>query len=371
MGTPRQPDSRDQPTHARRCLDERGAILVHVAVAFVGLMAFSVMTIDMGVVWVARTQAQSAADAAALAGAVSLAYGDPGNVDSAREAARALAAANPVWNEPPNLVVGSDITTGACPAGLPAAGECLQVHVERTAGNGNPLPVYFAPLLGVMPADVRARATAQVVPANSTACLKPWAIPDTWLVEAVAPADEFNPPGDIYTPPSAGGGYSVGVSTGSVISINMTTDVGVVQRYGYLPLDLDNMGPGGNDQYVANITGCAANPVSIESLVPVQQYDPDDAADAAQDIINLGPEPSNRVVALALYDPAEYHSPGGPGVAGWGASVHIRNIIGFHLDSVAGNTITGRLVPLAGTRDTRAPDLTADASFLRAVTLVR
>ncbi|HWJ54869.1 MAG TPA: pilus assembly protein TadG-related protein, partial [Vicinamibacterales bacterium] len=47
---------------------QRGAVLVHVAVAMTGLLAFSALTIDLGSLWVARGQAQNAADAGALAG---------------------------------------------------------------------------------------------------------------------------------------------------------------------------------------------------------------------------------------------------------------------------------------------------------------
>ena len=45
---------------------ERGAVLVHVAVTLVGLVAFSALTIDYGVLWTSRRQAQNAADAGAL-----------------------------------------------------------------------------------------------------------------------------------------------------------------------------------------------------------------------------------------------------------------------------------------------------------------
>src|SRR3712207_6859544 len=35
---------------------ERGAVLVHVAVAMTGLLAFSALSIDLGTMWVARAQ---------------------------------------------------------------------------------------------------------------------------------------------------------------------------------------------------------------------------------------------------------------------------------------------------------------------------
>ena len=51
---------------------ERGAIIIHVAFALLALLAFCAFVVDMGVMWVSRSQAQNAADAGALAGAVAL-----------------------------------------------------------------------------------------------------------------------------------------------------------------------------------------------------------------------------------------------------------------------------------------------------------
>ena len=59
-------------------------MLVHVAVAMIGLLAFSALSIDYGVMWTARRQAQNAADAAALAGAISLAFDNPDGLRRAR-----------------------------------------------------------------------------------------------------------------------------------------------------------------------------------------------------------------------------------------------------------------------------------------------
>ena len=52
---------------AARSGNERGAILIHVAIALLGLLAFSAFSIDHGVMMVSRGQAQTAADAGALA----------------------------------------------------------------------------------------------------------------------------------------------------------------------------------------------------------------------------------------------------------------------------------------------------------------
>ena len=58
-------------THSR-LRDDRGAIIIHVALALLALIAFSAFVVDMGAMWVSRGQAQNAADAGALAGAVAL-----------------------------------------------------------------------------------------------------------------------------------------------------------------------------------------------------------------------------------------------------------------------------------------------------------
>ena len=55
---------------------EEGAVFVQVGIALFVLMAFNVFVIDYGMMWVARGQAQNAADAGALAGAVARGFDD-------------------------------------------------------------------------------------------------------------------------------------------------------------------------------------------------------------------------------------------------------------------------------------------------------
>src|SRR5205814_10269125 len=55
---------------------ERGAIFIQVAISIIALTAFTAFVVDYGVLWVARGQAQNAADAGALAGAIALAFDD-------------------------------------------------------------------------------------------------------------------------------------------------------------------------------------------------------------------------------------------------------------------------------------------------------
>ena len=48
-----------------RWRDERGAVLVQTGIALIGLLAMGTLSVDYGMLWVARRQAQNSADAAA------------------------------------------------------------------------------------------------------------------------------------------------------------------------------------------------------------------------------------------------------------------------------------------------------------------
>lgn len=176
---------------------ERGAVLVHVAISMIGLIAFNGLVVDYGILWLARRQAQNAADAAAMAGAISLAYVDFDDKDLARTSALNTAAENFIWGETPD-VTPADVTFPACPPGSPGAGSdaCIRVDVFRNQRpQGKPLPTFFGTLFGVTEQGVKATATAEVLWGGAADCVKPFAIPDKWR--------EFNPtmvpPADFWT----------------------------------------------------------------------------------------------------------------------------------------------------------------------------
>src|SRR5215471_9236258 len=98
---------------------ERGAMLVHVAVALLVLASFATFSFDFGLFWVSRRQAQTSADAAAMAGAIAIAYdGADASADSfAKTAAFAVSQQNLVWGEAPAVDPPTDITFPVCPDG--------------------------------------------------------------------------------------------------------------------------------------------------------------------------------------------------------------------------------------------------------------
>jgi hypothetical protein len=159
---------------------ERGAILVQVAVAMLALVAFSALTVDYGVMWSSRRQAQNSADAGALAGAMALAYDDPADFARARLTASGAGHLNKVFGLQPNIDPNSDVSFPACPPGSPGLPDtCVRVNVYRNSIK-DALPTFFAPLFGLMTQGTQATATAQIGTGNASDCLKPWAVADKW-----------------------------------------------------------------------------------------------------------------------------------------------------------------------------------------------
>ena len=97
---------------------ERGAVVIQVAIALMGLLAFSAFVVDYGVMWSSRGQAQNSADAGALSGAISLAFDSATDFAGAQLKARVIAQQNWVWGQSPNVQL-TDVTFPPCPPGAP------------------------------------------------------------------------------------------------------------------------------------------------------------------------------------------------------------------------------------------------------------
>jgi hypothetical protein len=126
---------------------ERGVVAVLVGVMLVALLGMAALAIDLGSFYQAQRQAQSAADAGALAGAEDLASGST----SASGDATTLAQQNF-----PGATVAADATSTV-----------NQVTVTVTA----PTPVFFGKLLGQSSETVGARAVAG--PKTGSSCPNP------------------------------------------------------------------------------------------------------------------------------------------------------------------------------------------------------
>jgi hypothetical protein len=183
---------------------ERGAVLVHVAVAMLGFLGFSALVIDFGIMWSSRRQAQNSADAAALAAAISMAFDGPGDYDRARATAKRVGESHKIFNLSPTITQGSgsnaditqDISFPPCPPGIPGPTDtCVRVNVYRDVIK-DALPTFFAGVFGVFSQGVKATATSQILNGNQIQCLLPFAVIDRW-------ADNFDDKINPLFPPDA------------------------------------------------------------------------------------------------------------------------------------------------------------------------
>lgn len=152
----------------------QGVIMPLVAVALVSLLGAAALTIDIGLVLIAKQQLQRTADAAALAGVAILQVSlDP---QSAVDVAVATAADNPVLGAPMTLDPAVDVVTGAYDAQtgelvpfqssggvMSVSGGVVAVRVtaRRTVDSPDgPVVMRLARILGHEFAEVTAHATA-------------------------------------------------------------------------------------------------------------------------------------------------------------------------------------------------------------------
>jgi hypothetical protein len=80
----------------------------------------------------------------------------------------------------PSVVAATDVTIAQNLPGCDPTEYCIKVDVYRTVARNNSLPTFFARLVGVNNQDVQATATARILSANATDCLKPWGVADKW-----------------------------------------------------------------------------------------------------------------------------------------------------------------------------------------------
>jgi Flp pilus assembly protein TadG len=409
-----------------RSTSERGAVLLHVAIGILVMIGLLTFVADWGVMWVARNQAQNSADAGALAGAVALAFDANGWTDRsetgpARQAGRQLAITNTVFGVAPDVVMATDVyftdqPADMCPADAGGLTGCIRVDVYRNQARSNPLPSIFGRAFGITAHGVRATATARVAVADSSDCLKPWAIPDKWLdrydvtptidVEQWTEDDRFEthseggqptplPNPDLYTPASNNGpgtGFTVAADLGTRVTLKQGGPSTSIEPGVFQPVRIprfDGASQGG-DEYRENIATCAGLPIGIGDVLesengnmigptrqgvldliaqdPNAQWDP-----TSKSVINscatatpsCGRSP--RIVAIPVYDTATYDSTRRQGLP----TFTIVNILGFFIDQMQGNNVVGYLTEAPGlVRGATAP-IDPSASFLAQIQLIR
>jgi Putative Flp pilus-assembly TadE/G-like len=159
--------------------DEQGSVAVIVALGLTVLLGVAALAVDLGLTWAVRAEAQTAADAAALAGAARL-PGDPAAALAA--AAAALADDLPGGSLPAGLGWAANGDEGdgevRCwrppdptpPPGTPCVAGATAIQVVTPPVRE---PYAFAGVFGRAATDVRATARAAVLSAGE---LLPWGL---------------------------------------------------------------------------------------------------------------------------------------------------------------------------------------------------
>jgi hypothetical protein len=379
--------------------------------------------------WVSRRQAQNAADAGALAGAISLAYSDPTDPNTTmrvKTVGVAAAQINTVWGQAPDVTV-DDVVIEPCPPGAPGDPDlCVRVDVFRNQERGNPLPTWFGQMVGVAAHGVRATATAQVAMGTKTTCVKPWVIPDKWEEHRPStipwdlnqtyerysgPGSNPKPswtvlsPADNYIAPTAGdagSGFTVPDDIGMRLTIKVESwkdsDIGPgnYRSVVFPSCPGTNSGSGG-DLYRCNIANCNLTPLGIGDTLETepgtmvgpttQGLDELIGSDSAVWLCSDGssstgrdcpgyPSIANtpRLVPVPAFDVQQYFDDCISGVnpdCNGRATVKISRMLGFFIEGWDNKEIWGRFTYYPDTGGISHGEIDDDANFLRKVILVR
>jgi Flp pilus assembly protein TadG len=380
--------------------DEDGFSLVFVGLGFMGFLAATMLAIDVGMLMTARSQAQNAADAGALAGATSLAFDDWDDRSPTGPAvvhAIAAAQANKVINETVS-VVPADVEFPLDPTGQPSR---VKVTVYRNAERGNPVETMIAKYFGISTANIAATATAEASPANAMTCVKPFTIPDKWIErnpvpKAFDPSDTFlrwvkqrgavvlTSPADVYepayvnnTPPgrnSSYSGYNMETNRGLKLVLRAAQGNNIQPSF-YFSLAMTS-DTGGQD-YRWNIANCNhsiyhwGDPLiqepgsmegpTIQGITELIARDPNAYWDLSTNGVkdsSFGDRQSPRIFPIPLYDPDYYNNNKENGRV---ANLRVANWIGFFVEYIGnGSEIHGRIIPIGGIRDKTWSGGTAD-----------
>jgi Flp pilus assembly protein TadG len=368
--------------------DESGFSLVFVGLGCMAFVAASMLAIDVGMLMTARSQAQNAADAGALAGATALAFESWTDRTPSGPAVTSAIATSKI-----NKVMGGDVDVTAAdveflndPTGNPSR---VRVTVWRDASHGNPVSTLIAKYFGIATAGVHAVAMAEASPANAMTCVKPFTIPDKWIeknpvTKPWETTDGFSrygkkgvllSPADVYEPAyydadgkqlnDAYSGYNMEQNRGMKLVLRAGQGNEINPSF-YFSLAMTD-DTGGQD-YRWNIANC--NHSIYHWGDPLVQEPGDKQGPTVQGIQELidrdpgavwnertnnvdnssyGDRQSPRVFPIPLFDPDYYNSGKELGRI---ATLKVANWIGFFVEYIGtGSEIHGRIIPIGGIRD--------------------
>ena len=154
---------------------QRGMTLITVCLLLFALLAIAAICIDLGILYTARTSAQHAADAGALAGAYTFRTPTMVQPTAAKQAAVAITNLNQILKDPVTITA-DDVLVNS---------ELRRVTVTVSRSTSNPINTFFAKALGIAGVPLEVHATAELSPYSAgTRCVKPVFIPNTIFMSA-------------------------------------------------------------------------------------------------------------------------------------------------------------------------------------------
>lgn len=366
--------------------DERGATLLAAAGGILALTSVAALAVDVGMMTVARSEAQRVADLAALAGAGAFIQ-SPGNETLARRFATEFAARNTVRHSGA-VVLEEDIRVDTDLSRV-------TVFVNRTSERGNPVGTFFARVFGVGSVDVSAMATAEATNAGGINCLLPVAVPDRWREAGGSGndpsdyneeyGDEYVPwvqPGTdpiVYNPDATGYGES---DLGEVIALKSNTGGGGMNPSWYYPWRPFEQA--GAEDFRTNIWNCV-DPSQVFGVGVIVDTEPGNMAGPTmqgfQDLLDQDPSASwnpslgcvvdrglesagdarhcrgsPRIRPVPLFDPREEPDPGNK-------PFQFTNFAGIFVESIQGKTVYARWMGYTALRPASPGETTAGPLF--------
>ncbi len=362
--------------------NENGSIIVWTAIMLAVLLAFAGFATDIPYLFVARQQAQTAADAGAIAGAYEL-LTDPDDPAGVSTQAKAFAAKTPIIGK---TLLDGEIevftcssnggTIPACTANTADPDQVTTITYRWTQEHGDrPMPLFVLPVLQIFglgqatatswgwdAANIKATATARILNTCSSDCFKPWSIPDKYTENSVPPNGQFDPGVDIYDATTTGYQWPRDNGIQAVLKIGSPQDAitpGFFYAVDFPPINRgtpihgadpyrDNIAACGPESFVAIgddlliETGMMAGPTKqgLEALIA---QDPtaiwEGGADPGGHVANSAFTHSPRLIRIAFFSPvlqAELKS--------GRQDIPVVNVGGFFVEDVTANgkNVTGR-----------------------------
>lgn len=373
---------------------EKGSILVWATVMLGILIAFAALATDIPYVYVARRQAQTAADGGALSGA----YGLLSN--TAKADATAIAVQTPIIGQP---LAPSQIDVFTCNSNGGTIGECgadgpnpdqVTCVTHRDVAHGNPMPLFLLrvlqlPLFGMGQAtatssgwdaaNVSATATARLLNTCGSDCFKPWSIADRWI--DVNGDGDFDDGVDQYDPVATG--YQYPADNGLQVALKVGNPSKAITPGFFYAVDFPPINRGtpdtGGAVYRDNIATCGDE--SFAAVGDQLQVEPGNMVgptkQGVQDLIAKDPSAfwdagcncanspqyginSPRLIRIGFFDPRLPVKSGRNYVT-------VIKVGGFFIDRLQGNDVIGRFTQVVALGGSPNPS----CAGLQAVVLVR